>query len=439
MHHLINFAHTPRAMKLLPFILFYLASQGFWIAKLRQWKRSLIKTRGLRLWLGIAGWGFYVLLYVYAVWNLRRTPSPVHMTPADALLQGPFQWWVVSCVLGFLIYLLVRAAGLVWSAFASVLERARRSAERTQKAKDEAASIQTAHSPAIFRPDRRLFFRQAATALGAVPFAAGAYGILYGRLDLKVTHQRITIRRLPPSFEGFSILQLSDLHIGPFMTERQIRKIAAISNNLKPDLTVLTGDFVTYDPSTQYAVVDALSGIRAPFGVFGCLGNHEIYTDTEDSITALFAARGFRMLRQEQTLIRAGTGALNLIGVDYQSNSRYEMGHRGYVNKYLEGVDKLLRPGNVNILLSHNPNAFDRAAQLGIDFTVAGHTHGGQVNLKFLHTDISAARIYTPYVSGLFEKGKGQLYVNRGIGTIAVPMRLGAPPEITVYHLSRRA
>ncbi|MGH9444501.1 MAG: metallophosphoesterase [Terriglobia bacterium] len=438
MQHLINFAHTPRAMKLLPFVVIYLASQIFWIAEFRQWSQRLIKSRSLRIWLGIAGGIFYALLYVYAVWNLRRTPSPVRLTAGDALLQGPFQWWVFSSVLGFLIYLVVRAAGLVWNGLARILQRSRASGKTMPKT-ERVGGTEIAHSPEIVRPDRRLFFRKAATALGVVPFAAGAYGILYERLDLKISHQRITIPRLPPPFEGFSILQLSDLHIGPFMTKQAIQKVAAISNNLKPDLTVLTGDFVTYDPSTQYAVVDALSGIRAPFGVFGCLGNHEIYTRTEASITALFAARGFRMLRQERTLIRAGSGAVNLIGVDFQTQARYAVGHPGYVRQYLQGVDKLLMPGEVNILLSHNPNTFDRAAQLGIDLTIAGHTHGGQINLEFLHTDISPARLYTPYVSGWFRRGKGQLYVNRGIGTIALPIRLGAPPEITVYHLSRRA
>ncbi len=437
MHHLINFAHTPRAKALLPFVIFYLASQLFWIAKLRQWKRTFIRNRGLRIWLGIVGWSFYVLWYVYAVWDLRRTPSPVHLTAADALLQGPFQWWVFGSVLGLLVYLLVRATSLIAGGLARIFHRPATAVAMPPGA-ESAGSPGTTRSAALSQPDRRRFFRQAATAAAAVPFAAGAYGILYGRLDLKITHQRITIPRLPASFEGFSILQLSDLHIGPFMTEREIRKIAAISNSLRPHLAVLTGDFVTYDPSTQYAVVDALSGIKAPFGVFGCLGNHEIYTRTEASITALFAARGFRMLRQEQTLIRAGNDVVNMIGVDYQTQARYVRGHAGYVKRYLQGVDKLLVPQTVNILLSHNPNTFDRAAQLGIDFTIAGHTHGGQVNLEFLHTDISPARIYTPYVSGLFQKGNGQLYVNRGIGTIAVPMRLGAPPEITVYHLSRR-
>lgn len=436
MHHLINFAHTPRAKALLPFVIFYVASQVFWIAKIRQWKRSLLKSRALRTWLGVAGWTFYALLYAYAVWNLRRRPSPTRLTISDALLQAPFEWWVFSSVAGFLFYLGVRVCAWLWSPISRGFRRSARAPVQPRSGTSSTDSTE-ADSPALARPDRRLFFRRTATAASLAPFVAGAYGLLYGRMNLKITHQPITIPHLPRAFDGFSILQLSDLHIGPFMTGREIRKIVAISNALKPDLAVLTGDFVTYDASTQYAVVDAVSGLRAPFGVFGCLGNHEIYTHTEDSITGLFAALGFRMLRKEHTLISAGSEAINLIGVDYETSASYARGHEGYVRTYLPGVEKLLAPGEVNILLSHNPNTFDRAAQLGIDFTIAGHTHGGQISLEFINQDLCPARLITPYVRGLFQKGKGQLYVNRGIGTIALPIRFDAPPEITVYHLRR--
>jgi predicted MPP superfamily phosphohydrolase len=92
-------------------------------------------------------------------------------------------------------------------------------------------------------------------------------------------------------------------------------------------------------------------------------------------------------------------------------------------------------PDTANILLSHNPNSFDRASDLGIDLTLAGHTHGGQVTLEFIHPGLSPSRLITPYVQGWFRKGASQLYVNRGIGTIGFPIRLGAPPEITVFEL----
>jgi predicted MPP superfamily phosphohydrolase len=95
-------------------------------------------------------------------------------------------------------------------------------------------------------------------------------------------------------------------------------------------------------------------------------------------------------------------------------------------------------PDMVNILLSHNPNTFDRAAQLGIDLTLAGHTHGGELSLEFVHRGLSLARLQTPYVRGQYEKPGGQqLYVNRGIGTIGSPIRFGSRPEITAFELVR--
>jgi predicted MPP superfamily phosphohydrolase len=105
--------------------------------------------------------------------------------------------------------------------------------------------------------------------------------------------------------------------------------------------------------------------------------------------------------------------------------------------RFRTGLDGLMDPDCVNVLLSHNPDTFDRAAELGIDLTLSGHTHGGQLALEFVSPEIAPSRLITPYVAGWFEKPGGQLYVNRGIGTIFVPMRLGAPPEITLFELKR--
>ena len=93
----------------------------------------------------------------------------------------------------------------------------------------------------------------------------------------------------------------------------------------------------------------------------------------------------------------------------------------------------------MNILLSHNPNTFDRAAELGIDLSLAGHTHGGQITLDFIHPSLTPSRLITRYIKGWFQKGKAQLYVNRGLGTILAPIRFAAPPEITLLELVREA
>jgi len=261
--------------------------------------------------------------------------------------------------------------------------------------------------------------------------------MLYERREIETTRQRIVLPRLPQAFDGFRIAQLSDIHIGPFMPVEDIRKYVAMVNALKPDMVALTGDFVTWEGSPAGAVVDALAALKAPFGIYGCMGNHERWALVEDSITRLFAAHGAKMLRQQHVTIETSGERLNLIGVDYQTRTSFGPPRDGMVNQYLDELQPLMLPDTVNILLSHNPNTFDRAAELGIDLSLAGHTHGGQVTLEYISPNISPARLITPYVRGWFKKGQSQLYVNRGIGTIFSPVRFGSPPEITVYELKR--
>jgi hypothetical protein len=363
-------------------------------------------------------------LFAYNFLGGQRSAEATHLTLRAALLQAPFGWWIICSLAGFLIAIPLGLADRMASAARWVY----------QKVVQAGRAIPL---PSPVSLARRRFLEKTALAMTTAPFVAGAYGMFYERLNLEVSHRRIKIPRLPSVFEGFRIAQLSDIHIGPFMTAEEIRRYVGIANALKPELVALTGDFVTWDPSTQSAVVEALAGVKAPFGVYGCLGNHEMWAKVEDSITRLFASRGIRILRGERALIRSGGDVINLLGVDYQTRS--PMGPRGQrlVREYLQGVDRLMAPGRANILLSHNPNTFDRAAELGIDLSLAGHTHGGQVTLEFVHPDLSPSRLITPYVRGWFEKASSQLYVNRGIGTIGVPIRFGAPPEITVYELVR--
>jgi predicted MPP superfamily phosphohydrolase len=312
-----------------------------------------------------------------------------------------------------------------------------------RKVRKAAAGHGAAPAPAAINLDppslaRRQLLEQAAVAVSGLPFVAAAYGLLYERLDVEVTNPRIRLARLPKAFEGFRIVHLSDFHIGPFMTADEIRRCVTIANELKADLVALTGDYVADDPSAQGEVVQALAGLRAPYGVFACLGNHEFYTETEDSITRLFSAAGIRVLRQERSPIQSHGEVLNLIGVDYQQ-ARSSRDHEGHlVDRYLEGSEKLVMPNAVNILLNHNPNSFDRAVELGIDLTLAGHSHGGQLALSFINRGLALVRPETPYVSGWYERADSQLYVNRGIGTTGPPIRIGARPEITLLELVRR-
>jgi uncharacterized protein len=401
-------------------IVVFIASQVFWIRRVGKLGKRLIPSKRWRRGLGAAGLIVYFSLLAYTLFNGGETFKGTALTLRSTLLEAPFQLWSLGSFFGFLV------AMLLWAC-----DRVARAVSWSFK------KFIVRHPLELRSPGRRQFLEQTAIALTAAPFVAGAYGLFYGRLNLETTHRQIKLRRLPKAFDGFRIVQLSDLHISAFMSAGEIRKYAAIASQEKADLVVLTGDYLTWDDTAQGAVVEALSSLKAPYGVFGCLGNHELYIGAEDSITRLFAAQGTRILRGTRAAVNEGGSVLNLMGVDYQSRpGRVEApGHP--VKEYLQDIEQLVLPDTVNILLSHNPNTFDRAAALGIDLSLGGHTHGGQVTLDFIHPSLSPSRLITPYVRGLFQKGDSQLYVNRGIGIVDYPSRFGSRPEITVFELVR--
>jgi len=400
-------------------LLFLAASQIYWLWRGYRLAGRLIGNPVLRAVVCIAIFTLYFLAIRANLPFSWHGPSPVEMTWKDALIGGPALTWMAASMVAFLVV-------IVFAIPQSAVGAARWIAAKQREHGDPDAPSS---------PERRVFLERTANAVAAGPFVAGAYGLFYGRLNLDTHPQTIRIPKLPRAFEGFRIAQLSDIHIGPFMPGSEIRRYVAIANAFKADMAVLTGDFVTFDPGTQQAAVESLAALRAPYGVYGCLGNHDAWSGVEASITALFRQVGVRILRGERVELRAGSDSINLIGVDFQSHRQF--GPSRPVPNLLGNIAAFIDRDRVNILLSHNPDTFPRAAELGIDLSMAGHTHGGQAALEFISPEIAPSRLVTPYVAGLFQKNGSQLYVNRGIGTIGVPIRVGAPPEITVYQLTR--
>jgi len=408
----------PELLLLIVILAILTASQFFWIRRVVNLAERLLPGIPRRAFLSLVACLVYLFLFLYSFGSVTSTfhiPRAADTRLPSVLIVGIFWWWLFGSWMGFCLVMIIWVVHRATRSAAWVYRWAHRAAARYSKAPELGVLDPTS-------PARRRLLQQAAVAVSATPFVAGAYGLLLGRLDVRVTNQRIGLARLPKAFEGFRIAQLSDFHISPFLTSNEIRRCVTITNDLKPNLIVMTGDFVAWDPEAEGEVVQALSGLRAPYGVFGCLGNHESETQTEDSITRLFAARNVRILRQQHAPIEVRSQTWNMIGVDDSLSD-------------LQGVKQLITPDTVNILLSHDPNNFERAAQLGIDLTLAGHTHGGQLSFEFLHRGLCLSRFETPYVSGWYEKDGAQLYVNCGIGTTGFPIRLGARPEITVLEL----
>jgi predicted MPP superfamily phosphohydrolase len=141
-----------------------------------------------------------------------------------------------------------------------------------------------------------------------------------------------------------------------------------------------------------------------------------------------------RLLRARSEVIEYKGSRFNLLGVDYQRDHMVSGEHTGPM---LGEIEHLVRRDMPNILLSHNPNSFPRAAELGIELSLAGHTHGGQVKVEIVDHNITPARLISPFVAGLYGTPKAALYVNRGLGTFGFPVRIGVPPEITLLTLRR--
>jgi uncharacterized protein len=278
-------------------------------------------------------------------------------------------------------------------------------------------------------PGRRRVLNVAGNALLASPFVAMSYGAFIQRTDFRVREVDIPLPGLPQDLDGLRILQLSDIHLSAFLSEREFARVIDAALELRPQLAVITGDLISGHGDPLDACIRQLARIKADAGSFACMGNHERYARVEDYTARTSARAGIRFLRSESQTLRFGDSLLNLAGVDFQS-------FRDRKN-YLPDAESLIVPGATNILLQHNPDVFPKAARQGYNLLLAGHTHGGQVTVEILDQAINPARFFTPYVSGLYRAGNSAAYVTRGIGTIGIPARIGAPPEISLLRLRK--
>jgi predicted MPP superfamily phosphohydrolase len=310
----------------------------------------------------------------------------------------------------------IRGAALIW-AMISVLWMG---AWLVTKAL--AAIVKPAYSPG-----RRGFLSVTGAVLFTAPVVAVGYGVFVQRLNIRLREQSIVIPGLAEELNGLRIVQLTDIHLSPFLSERELAHAVGMANETNAHLALVTGDMISANRDPLDACLRHLSRLRAEAGIYGCLGNHEIYAYAEDYATEEGARLGIRYLRRQAERLKFGGGVLNLAGVDYQR----------FHEPYLRGAEKLVEPRMLNVLLSHNSDVFPVAAKQGYDLTISGHTHGGQVRVEILREDLNIARFFTPYVDGLYRQGNQSVFVSRGIGTIGMPARLGAPPEVALLRLCR--
>lgn len=262
---------------------------------------------------------------------------------------------------------------------------------------------------------------------GAIGMGASTavYGIALGRRDYVIEQVPIPLRRLPRALDGYTIVQLSDVHVGTFVGERELAAAVDLVRSARPDLVVMTGDLVDHDP--RYAeqlgrFARRLEQLGARDGVVAIPGNHDYYAGIDDVLGALRRA-GTRVLRNQSMVIGDRGGAFALLGVDDVWASRSGEGPGADLDAALAEAP----PDLARVLLCHNPEYYPEAASR-VDLQISGHTHGGQVN--FL---VRPAHLVLPhgYIAGHYFRGESQIYVNRGFGTAGPPARVGAPPEVS--------
>ena len=256
----------------------------------------------------------------------------------------------------------------------------------------------------------------------ALNLSEAARSALTEPFRLTIEHHQIRLRRLPAAFDGFRIVQLSDIHHSPFTSRAQIERAVATANSLQPDIVALTGDYISKERQYAAPCAELLGKLRARHGIFAVLGNHDHWTDAA-LITDLFRAEGMTVLVNQGMRFELKSDALWLAGVDDTMVG-------------LEDLPLALagsREDEFKLLLAHNPIILRRAARAGVDLVLSGHTHGGQVSLRSERN--ASERPRRRLLKGLAREGETQIYVTRGLGTVVLPVRFGCPPEVSLLEL----
>jgi len=294
---------------------------------------------------------------------------------------------------------------------------------------------------------RSEFLSRAALITAGIPLVGLTYGTMRGAYAYTLHRVTLTFPDLPPSFDGFTLVQLSDMHLGSFGSRKDVQRGIEMALDTAPECIVFTGDLVNNRSDEALPWMPQLKMIRAPYGVFSVLGNHDYgdYHSWDDArqkvgnmrlMHEIHSDAGWRLLRNQHHFLEKDGEQIAIIGVD-------NWGSRGRFPKYgdlaaaVDGVPDEM----VQILLSHDPSHFEDVvlkAYPHIDVTLSGHTHGMQAGIEIPGVvKWSPSSWMYPYWAGLYTLGRQQLYVNRGFGFLGYPGRLGIWPEITHITLIR--
>ncbi len=292
-----------------------------------------------------------------------------------------------------------------------------------------------AEPAAVAVPSRRRFLTTGLRVAGAGAAAGLGYALAAEPRWYTVTRRTIPIRDLPPSLDGLRLVQLTDIHHGPWLSLGYVREVVVACNALRPDLVLLTGDYILQSSAYVRPVAEELAGLRPSIGTLAVLGNHD-WSEGGHVVRRAFAEAGLplidngrRVLTPDRALVARAAEGLAVCGVDDLWRGRPDP------QQALGG----LPPGMPRLLLSHNPDVaegrpFVRSG-LRVDLMISGHTHGGQIYVPGFGTPFVPSRYGQKYAQGLVQGPACPVFVCRGLGMATVPLRIGVPPEIAVLEL----
>lgn len=270
--------------------------------------------------------------------------------------------------------------------------------------------------------------------LALIPFTIYIYSSTITITDFEVKEVEISLNKLPKNLDGLRIVQISDIHPPSFYTSAAFAEVRQIIESLSPDIIVITGDFVNSHPDELDIVYDDLRKLNAPYGVYGCIGNHDHYMSNK--IHSILINRledaGVNLLINENITLEINGEKLQLVGVD---NSSWRLNYADY-DKAFHG----LSVAYTTILLCHDPVQWQNEikGKMNADITLSGHTHGGQVGFDIFGHELSPAAMVYNYWRGLYNENGQYLYVNVGLGSVGPPVRIGiVHPEITLIVLRK--
>lgn len=380
-------------------------------------------------WRRVVLWGYLILsmgitlLFLMGISSLRTTTGMM-----------PYHEWVLSFFLIGLIskifFALVLLIGDIGRLFYGLGDNLINHGKRANKP---------------FFPARRKFISEAAILVAALPVTSLLYAMVWGKYDYRLYRETLYFDDLPDAFDGFTITQVSDIHSGSFDNKAAVQRGIDLAKAQKSDLFVFTGDLVNNAAWEIEPYIDMFKQLKAPYGQFSILGNHDYgdyiqWNSEEEKAANLERLKGqhkkldYRLLLDENVVIEKNGQKISLVGVQNWG--------RGFIQ--IGDLDKALRgAGNdsFKILLSHDPTHWEEKVRYHptkIHLTLAGHTHGAQFGVEAGKLRWSPVQYRYLDWAGLIEEHGRQLYVNRGFGFLAFSGRLGIWPEVTVITLKKK-